>query len=322
MIDRFGRRIDYLRLSVTDRCDLRCSYCIPKGFRGFSEPPTWLTFDEITRLVTVMQRRGLRHLRLTGGEPLTRKDLPALVKKLSALGLDDISMSTNGTRLAAYARELRLAGLTRLNVSLDSLNGDRAADITGRNVLEEVLRGLAAAKAAGFELIKINMVVLADTDMAAIEEMVDFCVDHGFVLRLIEAMPMGTTGRSAGKVDLSVVRDTLKRSRQLSETRSPTGAGPARYLTSADGSTTVGFITPISNHFCSTCNRVRLAVDGTMYLCLGQNDKVDFRPHLRAGCSDAELEKALDLAMELKPERHEFNTRPTALDRIMAATGG
>nr|WP_262928174.1 GTP 3',8-cyclase MoaA [Rhizobium mesosinicum] len=321
MVDRFGRKIDYLRLSVTDRCDLRCTYCIPKGFRDFTEPPDWLTFDEIVRFVSVLKRRGLRHLRLTGGEPLTRRNLPDLVSRLSSLGVDDISMSTNGTQLETYAKPLRLAGLSRLNVSLDSLDEQKTAQIAGRNVLSAVLRGLEAARAAGFGLIKVNMVVMADTNMATIEEMIEFCQKSGFVLRLIEAMPMGQTGRSAGKFDLSELRERLRRSRYLQDVESTSG-GPAKYLKSADGTITVGFITPMSDHFCSSCNRVRLTADGTMFLCLGQNDKVDFRPLLRAGRPDSELDIAIDRAMLIKPHRHDFITNPKAIDRIMAATGG
>jgi GTP 3',8-cyclase len=322
LVDRLGRRIEYLRLSVTDRCDLRCTYCIPRGFRGFQEPASWLRFEEIERLISIMARHGLRRIRLTGGEPLVRRGLPNLAARLARVpGVSDLSLSTNATRLNALAAPLRMAGVTRINVSLDSLRADRIAVISGRDVLDRILAGLAAAKQAGFAPIKINMVAMAGVNDDEIDDMVDFCRAQGFVLRLIEAMPMGQTGRNAKFLDLQLIRRRLQQQLGLVAGTVP-GGGPARYLQTPDGQFSIGFITPLSEHFCATCNRVRLTVDGTMYLCLGNHEKLAFGPLLRRGRSDEEIVEALRSAISLKPERHEFNERPEKISRIMAMTGG
>jgi len=322
LTDRFGRRIDYVRLSVTDRCDLRCSYCIPEGFNGFEEPAHWLGFDEIERLIGAFARLGVSRVRLTGGEPLLRRDINGLAGRIAALpGIEDLSLSTNATQLDKHAQALKNAGVTRLNVSLDSLQQARVEKINGRDVLARVMNGLSVAQDAGFSPIKLNMVALAGTNDDEIDEMVAFCIRRGFVLRLIEAMPMGATGRNAEFMDLQPVKERLRSQFDLIETTFP-GAGPARYLGSRDGRFNVGFITPVSQHFCQTCNRVRIAVDGTAYLCLGQDEKFEFRPLLRDGCSDAELEAAIIEAVNLKPERHEFREAPHKILRFMSMTGG
>jgi GTP 3',8-cyclase len=321
--DRYGRSIEYLRLSVTDRCDLRCTYCIPKGFKGFEEPAHWLTFDEIERLVQAFARLGTRRVRLTGGEPLLRRDLAGLSRRLSAIpGIDDLSLSTNATRLTRHAAELRAAGVSRINVSLDSLDRDCMEQITGRDSLGQIMDGIMAAKGAGFTPIKLNMVALRGVNDQQIDDMVAFCIEHGFTLRLIEAMPMGATGQANTWLDLGPVEQRLRERFQLMPQIARLGGGPARYLVTKDGRTSVGFITPMSQHFCGDCNRVRLAVDGTLYLCLGQEDKFEFRPMLRAGASDADLEDAIRHAITLKPERHEFREQPTKIVRFMAQTGG
>lgn len=322
LIDPFGRRIEYLRLSVTDRCDLRCSYCMPEGFRDFEEPEHWLTFDEIERLLRAFATLGLKRVRLTGGEPLLRRNINELAARITAIpGIEDLSLSTNATQLAKHAAALRAAGVKRLNVSLDSLRPDRIAAIAGRDVLGKVLAGLDAAKALGFTPIKINMVALAGVNDDEIDDMVAFCMERGFVLRLIETMPMGETGRNARYLDLQPVRARLARRFGLEEARVE-GGGPARYLASRDGRFSVGFITPISQHFCATCNRVRLAVDGTLYLCLGQDDSVAFRPLLRSNASHETLCTAILEALAKKPERHEFRERPQKILRFMSMTGG
>ncbi len=323
LIDRFGRHIDYLRLSVTDRCDLRCSYCMPKGFRDFEEPEHWLTFDELERLIGIFARIGVGRVRITGGEPLMRPDLPELAGRLSALpGLRDLSLSTNATQLDRHADALKQAGVSRINVSLDSLKAERFAKICGRDSYSKVMSGLLAAKSAGFAPIKINMVAMKGENDDEIDNMVEFCHEHGFILRLIEAMPMGDTGRNTQYLDLQPIADRLKHKYGLIEHSTPLGAGPARYLGSADCQFNVGFITPISQHFCATCNRVRLSVDGTLYMCLGQEERYEFRPLLRGGASDAEIETAIRDAIELKPERHEFREQPLKLVRFMSMTGG
>jgi len=323
LIDRFGRVIEYVRVSVTDRCDLRCFYCLPQGFHDFEEPDHWLTFEEIERVVGTFTRLGVSRIRLTGGEPLVRRGLPDLAGRLSALpGLDDLSLSTNATQLARHARELRSAGISRINVSLDSLDADRFHEITAGN-LHKVLGGLMAAKEAGFSPIKINMVAMKGINEDEIDDMVEFCAEHGFTLRLIETMPMGDTGRKATDhyLDLQIVRKRLGERFELIPGVMP-GGGPARYVQVAGTDLVIGFITPISQHFCETCNRVRLAVDGTLYMCLGQEHNVELRPLLRGGASDTELEQAIRDAIEIKPERHEFREQPDKLVRLMARTGG
>jgi len=323
LIDPFGRAIEYVRLSVTDRCDLRCSYCLPKGFKNFEEPEDWLTFDEIERVVGTFGRLGVTRIRITGGEPLVRKNTPELAARLAALpGIDDLSLSTNATRLDKQATALRKAGISRINVSLDSLQHERFKQIT-QGKLDKVLTGLMAAKDAGFAPIKINMVVMAGVNDDEVEDMVEFCIENDFTLRFIETMPMGDTGRSATQhyVDLQTVRSRLERRFELIPGVMP-GGGPARYVQVAGSDLRIGFITPISQHFCETCNRVRLSVDGTIYLCLGQNDKLELRPLLRAGADDQALEQAILSAIAQKPERHEFRDKPEQVVRFMSATGG
>jgi cyclic pyranopterin phosphate synthase len=322
LTDGAGRHIEYLRLSVTDRCDLRCSYCIPEGFKDYEEPEHWLSFNEIERLLSVFARLGLKRVRLTGGEPLLRRGLPDLARRLAALpGIKDLSLSTNGTKLARYAAELKRSGISRLNVSLDSLNPARVEAISKRDVLAQVLTGLEAARNEGFHQIKINMVAMADLHDDDVDAMVAYCIRNGFILRLIETMPIGATGRSAGYADLRPTQERMRARFGLVD-GIVSGGGPARYLVSTDGRFQIGFITPMSQHFCETCNRVRLSVDGILYLCLGQEDTVDFRSLLRAGCSDADIETALIDGLNRKPLRHEFRERPEQIIRIMASTGG
>jgi cyclic pyranopterin phosphate synthase len=321
LVDRFGRRIEYLRLSVTDRCDLRCAYCIPEGFKGFEEPDHWLTFDEIERLIRLFADLGLKRLRLTGGEPLLRKNITDLCRRVAAIpGIEDLSISTNATQLASMARDLKQAGVTRLNVSLDSLRPDGVERINGRPVLDKILAGLDAGRDAGFKPIKVNMVAMRE-NADEIDDIVAYCMEKGFVLRLIEVMPMGDTARKMGYVDLQPVKAQLKERFGLVDTVMP-GGGPARYLGTPDGGFTVGFITPISQHFCETCNRVRLTVDGVLHLCLGQEERMDFRSLLRGGATDREITEAIRLAIDLKPERHEFTEAPQKLVRFMSMTGG
>lgn len=321
--DRFGRSIEYLRVSVTDRCDLRCTYCIPKGFSGFEEPENWLTFDELMRVISAFARLGTKRFRLTGGEPLLRKNLPALAARIAALPqVQDLSLTTNATQLAKHAQALRSAGVHRLNVSLDSLRGECVTAITGSNSLPKVLEGIQAAKAAGFERIKINMVPMQGVNDSDIDSMIDYCVQNGFVLRMIEAMPMGSTGQSTQGLALTPLLKELQAKYDLLPTTAPAGGGPARYWHNPQTGFTLGLITPMSQHFCETCNRVRLSVDGTLYMCLGQNDSFELRPMLRAGCSDGELEQAIRQAIELKPEKHEFNEKPEQTIRFMSMTGG
>ncbi|MCW9089548.1 MAG: GTP 3',8-cyclase MoaA [Gammaproteobacteria bacterium] len=323
LTDPFGRHIEYVRLSVTDRCDLRCFYCMPEGFTDFETPEHWLTFDEIERVIAAFGRLGVNRVRVTGGEPLVRKELPQLTSRLSALpGIEDLSLSTNAVQLAKYSELLRRGGVERLNVSLDTLKPERFKAIT-KGKLEKVIEGLMAAKAAGFNPIKINMVVMKGVNDDEVEEMVDFCLKHGFTLRFIETMPMGDTGRNASDqyIDLQTIKKRLMQRYDLVPGVMP-GGGPARYMKVAGTDLNIGFITPMSQHFCETCNRVRLSVDGTLYMCLGQDHNFELRPLLRNGISDSELEAAIIEAMTLKPARHEFSDKPGQVVRFMSMTGG
>ena len=323
LIDGHGRRIDYLRVSVTDRCDLRCTYCLPKDYKGAEIPANWLSHEEMARLVRLFVDNGVRKVRLTGGEPLTRGGVAGLAAAIAAMpGLSDLSLSTNGTRLARHARSLREAGVQRLNVSLDTLDAAGFQAITGRDCLADVLDGLRAAREAGFAPVKLNSVVHAATPEDDVERLLAYAREQGFVLRLIEPMPMGDCGRAHEHVDLNALGARLAARHGLVPALASGGAGPARYWT-ADGRTHVlGVITPMSRHFCAACNRVRLGADGTLYLCLGQEDQVPLGRMLRAGASDAELRGALLAGIAAKPERHDFNARPERVLRFMAQTGG
>ncbi|MEJ2141241.1 MAG: GTP 3',8-cyclase MoaA [Gammaproteobacteria bacterium] len=323
LLDPYGRRIDYVRLSVTDRCDLRCQYCMPEGFKDFEEPADWLTFDEIERVIRAFTELGTHRIRVTGGEPLVRKDINKLLAKLSELpGLDDLSLSTNATRLNKQAQLLKDAGVARINVSLDTLRADRFKEIT-HGKLGKVIDGLMAAKQAGFHPIKVNMVVMKGINDDEVEDMVNFCLEHDFTLRFIETMPVGDTGRSASDHFISL--DEIKQRLEQRFDLVPgivAGGGPARYMRVKDTELRIGFITPMSQHFCETCNRVRLSVDGTLYLCLGQEDKYELRPLLRQGISDEELKQHIHKALALKPEKHEFSEKPEKVVRFMSMTGG
>lgn len=323
LIDPFGRRIEYLRLSVTDKCNLRCFYCMPKGFKTFEQAEHWLTFNEIQRVIKAFSELGVSRIRLTGGEPLVRKNLDKLARNLTALpGVQDLSLSTNAVLLDKQADTLRQAGISRINVSLDTLKPERFKAITGGE-LQPVINGLLAAKVAGFTPIKINMVAMHGVNDDEFEDMVEFCLQHDFTLRLIETMPMGTTAEEASGhyVNLHGVKQQLAKRFDFIPGVMP-GGGPARYVQVKNTHLRIGFITPISQHFCETCNRVRLSVDGTLYLCLGQNDKIELRPLLRQGISNEELKTVLINAIRLKPEKHEFNKKPQQVVRLMSMTGG
>ena len=323
LIDRFGRAVTYVRLSVTDRCDLRCSYCMPKRFKGFEEPEDWLTFDEIERVIGLFSSMGVSRVRMTGGEPLLRRHLVDLSARLARLaGLTDLSLSTNATQLAKHAQALRTAGVRRLNVSLDTLSRECMASITGSDSMDKVMEGLRAAKTAGFSPIKLNMVVMPGINADEVGDMMAFCIEQGFILRLIETMPVGETGRQTPYQPLEPVLDNLRERFDLMPEIMEMGGGPARYWRTPDGRGKLGLITPISQHFCDTCNRVRLSVDGTLYLCLGQEQQFSLRPLLRNGATDRELEQAIRNAIELKPERHHFNEQPEKIIRFMSQTGG
>jgi cyclic pyranopterin phosphate synthase len=296
---------------------------MPEGFKDFETPEHWLTFDEIERVIRAFGELGTKRIRLTGGEPLVRKNLPELAARLSRLpGIEDLSLSSNATRLAKYAKPLYDAGISRINISLDTLRGDRFKAIT-QGKLSKVIDGLMEAKKTGFSPIKINMVVLKGENDDEVEDMVEFCAEHDFTLRFIETMPMGDTGRSASQhfVSLQDVKKRLEQKFDLIPGMMP-GGGPARYVQVAGTGTRIGFITPMSQHFCDTCNRVRLSVDGTLYMCLGQDSSYELRPLLRSGIDDDALKQHIMQAIALKPERHEFSDKPQQIVRFMSMTGG
>jgi len=323
LVDSFQRQISYLRLSVTDRCDLRCFYCLPDGYKDFQTPDEWLKFNEIEQLVRVMVQLGVFRIRLTGGEPLTRPGLIDLVTMLNNIpGLQDLSLSTNATRLAKLAEPLFEAGVRRLNISLDTLNSDRFQSITSGK-LSKVLNGLRVAKEVGFAPIKINMVAMRGINDDEIDDMIEYCAKEGFILRLIETMPMGVTGLKAQQSYLNlnhVKQDIAQRYTLLPEVVD--GGGPARNYRLAENGLNIGFITPISQHFCDTCNRVRLTAEGVMHMCLGQEHSYDFRDLLRQGIDDETLKEHILKAITLKPEKHEFIDQPGQIVRFMSQTGG
>lgn len=324
LIDPLGRVIDYVRLSVTDKCNLRCTYCMPAGNRAFERREDCLTFDEVERVIRAFAELGVRRVRITGGEPLVRKDISRLASRLSALpGVEDLSLSTNAVLLASQAGALRSAGIQRLNVSLDTLRRDRFLKITGTDDFDRVRDGLSAARQAGFAPIKINMLALKGQNDDEFIDMAEFCIEQGFSLRFIETMPMGAAGRAAMHhfMPLSEVKAQLETKFDLLPSVMA-GGGPARYFRIDGSRSNVGFITPISRHFCDTCNRVRLSVDGTLHLCLGQTHSVPLRPLLRDGIDDTDLRNTLIEALKLKPARHEFGKKPEQVIRFMSSTGG
>lgn len=323
MRDGFGRHIHYLRISVTDRCDFRCSYCLPRAHRDFATPPDWMSPDEVARLVGVFARLGVSHVRLTGGEPLVRRELVDIVKATAAIdGIADLSLSTNASRLSGMAPALREAGVTRLNVSLDSLDPATFRRITGGD-LARVLAGIDTARAAGFHPVKINTVAMRGVNDHEFDAIVDYCIEKDLTLRFIETMPMGTGGQQAQDhyLPLDEVEEGL-RGRFTLLPAAMHGSGPARYLQVEGSALRIGFITPQSRHFCATCNRVRLSVTGELYLCLGQENKVALGRMLRDGADDADLEAAVLAGIANKPERHHFVSAPTAILRPMSALGG
>ena len=328
MQDPFGRSITYLRVSVTDRCDLRCVYCMAEDMT-FLPKSEILTLEELDRLCGGFVSLGVRKLRLTGGEPLVRRDVMTLFRSLGARlgdGLDELTLTTNGSLLGKYAEELRAAGVKRVNVSLDTLDPVKFAAITRWGKIEKTLDGIFAAKCAGLA-VKINAVALKGVNEDEFDAMLAWCGEHGFDLCLIETMPMGDISgdRTDQYLPLSLVRGRLKRSWTLRETDYQTG-GPARYAEVVETGGRIGFITPMTHNFCESCNRVRLTCTGTLYMCLGQDDAADFRPLLRAGATEAQLQEAILAAIARKPKGHDFvidrRTPRAAVARHMSVTGG
>jgi cyclic pyranopterin phosphate synthase len=330
MIDPFGRHISYLRVSVTDRCDFRCVYCMAEDMT-FLPKADILTLEELDRACSAFVRLGVRKLRLTGGEPLVRRGIMtlfrALGRHLESGALDELTLTSNGSQLPRYAQDLHAAGVRRINVSLDTLDAAKFAAITRWGKLDQVFAGLRAAQAAGLA-VKINTVALKGVNDEEFDDLVAWCGAQGFDLVLIEVMPMGDIG-SETRVDqylpLSLVRARLQRRWTLDETDYRTG-GPARYFTVRETGRRLGFITPLTHNFCESCNRVRLTCTGTLFMCLGQEDAADLRTPLRASTSDAPLDAAIHEAIARKPKGHDFiidrrHSRP-AVKRHMSVTGG
>jgi cyclic pyranopterin phosphate synthase len=321
--DSFNREIQYLRLSVTDRCDFRCFYCLPRDHRTFDTPDEWLTGEELERLVGQFAVLGVSHVRLTGGEPLVRRELSDIARRIAALpGIEELSLSTNASRLSLYADELYAAGVHRLNISLDALDPETFRQITGSR-LQPVLQGIESAIASGFQPIKINMVVMRGINDREVEPMVEYCLERGLTLRFIETMPVGAGGRAASEhyLPLAEIEARLRQNYRL-QPAAMRGSGPARYYQLEGTGLVIGFITPQSQHFCESCNRVRLSASGDLHLCLGQEDRLALRPMLRAGASDESIRNAIREAIARKPERHQFNESPGAILRPMSALGG
>jgi GTP 3',8-cyclase len=329
MVDPFGRTIDYLRVSVTDRCDFRCVYCMAENMT-FLPKKDLLSLEELDRLCSAFIARGVRKLRLTGGEPLVRKDVMTLFRSLSrhlAAGtLDELTVTTNGSQLGKYASELAALGVKRINVSLDTLDPQRFRAITRWGDITDVLAGIDAALAAGLK-VKINAVALKGVNEAEIEDLVAWAHGKGMDISFIEVMPLGDIepSRLDQYLPLSMVRARLEQRWTLSESDYRTG-GPARYATIAETGGRIGFITPMTHNFCESCNRVRVTCTGTLYMCLGQEDAADLRAPLRASEGNELLFAAIDRAIARKPKGHDFiidrRSRRPAVARHMSMTGG
>ncbi len=329
MIDPFGRAVTYLRVSVTDRCDFRCTYCMAENMT-FLPKKDLLTLEELNRLCSAFIAKGVRKIRLTGGEPLVRKNIMFLVRELGRHvrngQLDELTLTTNGSQLARHADELYDCGVRRINVSLDTLDPDRFRAITRWGDFSKVMEGIDAAQKAGLK-IKLNAVALKCFNEAEIPELLRFAHGRGMDLTVIETMPMGEIDedRTDRYLPLSELRADLERQFTLTDIPYKTG-GPARYVEVAETGGRLGFITPMTHNFCESCNRVRLTCTGTLYMCLGQNDAADLRTALRASENDALLHTAIDEAITRKPKGHDFiidrtHNRP-AVARHMSVTGG
>jgi cyclic pyranopterin phosphate synthase len=324
LIDRFGRQVTYLRLSVTDRCDFRCVYCMAEKME-FLPRAEVLSLEELYDVAAAFVRRGVRKIRLTGGEPLVRRDVMTLIERLGQLPVE-LVLTTNGSQLPVHADALVKAGVKRVNISLDSLNPERFHELTRTGRLEKVLDGIEAARQAGFERIKLNTVVLKGRNEDEVLDLVEFARRGGLDISFIEEMPLGQIvehGRAESFCSSDELRELISSRYPLVESTENTG-GPSRYFRMADSASRVGFISPHSHNFCSECNRVRVTVEGRLLLCLGNEHSVDLRDVLRRYPGDAgKLDQALVDAMEIKPEKHEFDLdqEPQIL-RFMNMTGG
>jgi cyclic pyranopterin phosphate synthase len=330
-IDAYNRPISYLRISVTDRCNLRCVYCMPPAGVEWRPPADILSYEEITRLVSIAASLGIHRVRITGGEPLVRRGLVDLVARLAAVpGITDLSMTTNATRLAESAAPLAAAGLQRVNISLDSLRPDRFARITRGGNLADALAGIAAAREAGLHPIKINTVVIRDVNDDEVVDLARQTQDPGWNVRFIEYMPVGLRpiGEDNGRWEASLVPIAEIRRRieamlgPLHAQDGVEGAGPARYYRLSGASGTVGFISAVSEHFCPSCNRLRLSADGRLRPCLLGDTEIDLRGLLRGGAGDQQLRQAFLEAVAHKPERHRLDQDRFPRSKTMSQIGG
>lgn len=308
LIDGFDRRIDYVRISITDRCNLRCLYCMPKDGIPFKERGELLTFEEIERVVSAFVRLGISHIRITGGEPLVRKGLPDLVRDISKFdGVEDLTMTTNAGLLELFAQDLKNSGLRRINISLDSLDHDRFREITRGGDLDAVLRGIDKALDVGLTPVKINMVVMKGINDNELLGFVRFAAARRIHLRFIECMPLGKVGFLNKEMYMSTeeIVENISKEYSLYPSRAD-GAGPARYYKVGGLNIDLGFISPISQHFCSGCNRVRITAVGKLRLCLGHDDEIDLRSIIRSGANDEDLLHVILDAIKKKPKGHNF----------------
>lgn len=327
LIDSFGRRITYLRLSVTDRCDLRCTYCMPERME-FLPRKDVLTLEELRDLSLGFMARGITKIRLTGGEPLVRRDVVDLIAALGRYvgsGLEELTLTTNGTQLAQYAQQIADAGVRRINVSLDTLDRETFIRLSRRDALASVLGGIAAARAAGLK-VKLNTVAMKGVNQHEIPALIEWAHCEGHDVTLIETMPLGEIDedRSGQFLPLMVLREALEARWTLTESAHRTG-GPSRYVEVRETGGRLGFITPLTSNFCAGCNRIRVTATGQLYPCLGGGEMVDLRGALRSGDPQGNLAVALDTAMRIKPERHNFRIgagEAPALARHMSMTGG
>jgi cyclic pyranopterin phosphate synthase len=329
MIDPFGREVSYLRVSVTDRCDFRCVYCMSENMT-FLPKADVLSLEELDRLCSAFVRKGVKKLRLTGGEPLVRRNIMSLFRNLSRLlisgDLQELTLTTNGSQLPKYASELVDCGVKRINISMDSLDADKFRKLTRWGDLGKVQEGIRAAHDAGLA-IKINVVALRNFNDDEIEPLIRWCGDEGYDMTLIETMPLGDIGgdRVEQYLPLSEVRERLEQTFTFTDLDYKTG-GPARYVEVKETGRMLGFITPLTHNFCEGCNRVRLTCTGTLYMCLGQDDAADLRRPLRASEADEVLDAAIDEAIARKPKGHDFvidrDHSGPALARHMNVTGG
>ncbi len=325
LVDKFGRRVDYVRISVTDRCDFRCVYCMSEKMT-FLPRDEILSLEELHRVAKAFVSLGVSKIRVTGGEPLVRRNILSFIEQTAAIkGLDELNITSNGSQLETLAPALKKAGLKRLNISLDSLKPEVFKKLTRTGDLEQVIRGIDAARAVGFDNIRINSVILRGRNEDEILDLVEFCIRRQINISFIEEMPLGIVDehdRAVTYCSSDDIQALIEKHYELEESQL-SSAGPSVYFDIPESSTSVGFISPHSHNFCHLCNRVRVTVEGRLLLCLGNEHSVDLKPLLRGSCDDEQLRSAIIQAMDLKPEKHHFDLKDsTQILRFMNTTGG